>query len=190
MNEEPQPEKHMVPAVVYPNFKMSEDGNPIVSLEKWEYELAFKVGAARTTANWGVPDQTCYQNKAINEPERFAGPSAAIAELAVAKYTNNYWHAHFWHSTDREKYRQMPDVGVDIEVRRVRCGGTIPVRRKDKGMRVWAAEPLGDERTRVEILGFVYADDYMAQMLGDEEKVYICNLIRPWADKGDAGITQ
>lgn len=130
---------------------------PIVKIEKWEYERAFAVGIARFTARWGSPDASHYQDKSRQEDNRTANVASALCELAVAKATNRYWHGHVWHHTEHHLYRHLPDVGTNIEVRRLRTRSSVPIRRyqNGKGLVVFAARVLGDEMQEVDVLGYV-----------------------------------
>jgi hypothetical protein len=156
--------------------------NPIIELHPWEYERAFAVGIGRFTANWGVDDASYYDRSRMQE-DRLAQPAAAICELAVAKYTGKYWHGGVWCRGDHSKYKHLADVGDDIEVRRVRTGNAVKVRKKDAGKIVWGARVVDDEYRTVEILGYIAADDVIASLAGtyqDEKYVEIDLLARPW----------
>lgn len=155
--------------------------NPIVCLQPWEYERGFAVGIARYTANWSVADAKHYDRSRMEE-DRKASSAAAICELAVAKYTNSYWHGHIWHRSDHRRYSRLPDVGAVIEVRRVRTKDAVAVRRTDAGREVWAARINDPEYRSVEILGFVMADEAIANFREGEDWGYfpISRLTRPW----------
>jgi hypothetical protein len=156
--------------------------NPIIHLTPWEYERCFAVGSGRFTANWDTPDAAHY-DRSLMEPDRNAQVAAAACELAVAKFTNQYWHASVWHRSDHGKYRGLADVGSDIEVRRVRTGNAVKVRKKDAGKVVWAARVADDEYRSVEILGFISADEVIKSLAGTYESdkyVEIECLERPW----------
>jgi hypothetical protein len=130
----------------------------IVKIEKWEYERANAVGIARCTARWGSKDAPHYADKARQEDNRTAEVAAALCELAVAKLTNRYWHGHVWHHTEHQKYRDLPDVGYNIEVRRLRTRDTVAIRRhqNDKSnLIVFAARVIGAEMDSVEVYGYI-----------------------------------
>jgi hypothetical protein len=117
------------------------------------------------------------------QEDRLAQPAAAICELAVAKYTGKYWHGGVWCRGDHSKYKNLADVGDDIEVRRVRTGNAVKVRKKDAGKIVWGARVADDEYRTVEILGYIPADEVIASLAGtyqDEKYVEIDLLTRPW----------
>jgi hypothetical protein len=158
----------------------SMEGNPIVRLERWEYEHAAHVGFSRFTANWNKQDAVYYQDKNVMEEERVASPVIAMCELAVAKYLGKYWHGSYWHACEHDKFRDLPDVGDDVEVRRVKSG-MATVRRGDRGRTVWVARAHDAECRTVEILGFVEADAVIRDMVGDSTPVFLIDLVRPWA---------
>ena len=128
----------------------------IINLEPWEYQHACTVGIGRFTSNWGLQDAEHYKPE-VMEDNRTAQVAAAICELAVAKATNRYWSGHVWHKSDHAKYRNMPDVGNNIEVRRVRNGNSIAVRKHQLGMGLilFAAQPVAPEFTQVNVWGWL-----------------------------------
>lgn len=138
-----------------------------IDLEPWEYEHACNVGIRRFTANWTKQDAPHYKKERM-EDNRTAVTAAAICELAVAKHTNRYWHAHIWHRTEHEKYRHLPDVGRNIEVRRIRTRKQAAVRRHQlgQGLVIWAAETIAPEFRQVTLYGWLKYDD--AWELGQE----------------------
>jgi len=144
---------------------MDEEKNLIgpgvtIYLTPWEYDHACQVGTQRIVANWRRVNASHY-DKSRMEDERTAQVAAAISELAVAKHTNRYWHASVWHPVDHRFYGDLPDVGTNIEVRRVRSGTNVAVRRRQVGKELvlWAANPLGPEFRRIELLGWILYDE-------------------------------
>jgi hypothetical protein len=130
----------------------------LVSLEAWEYERACQVGIQRYTARWTSRDASHYQDKARQEDNRTALVAAAICELAVAKLTNRYWHGHVWHASEHHKYKDLPDVGTNIEVRRLRTRECVAIRKKQndrKDLVVFAARAVMPELRQVEVLGYI-----------------------------------
>lgn len=135
---------------------------PIVKIEKWEYERAHAVGIARAVARWGSQDASHYHDKSLQEDNRTAQVAAALCELAVAKLTNRYWHGHVWHHTEHHKYKALPDVGKNVEVRRLRTGNSVPIRRRqnsEDGLVVFGARVLGEEMDSVEVYGWIRQKD-------------------------------
>ena len=142
--------------------------NPItITLETWEYEHANNVGIRRFTANWCKGDAPHYKREYM-EDDRTAQVAAAVCELAVAKHTNRYWHAHIWHATDHNKFRDLPDVGRNIEVRRIRTRKEAAVRKHQlgQGLVIWVAEAIAPELREVTLHGWLKYDDAWA--LGTE----------------------
>jgi hypothetical protein len=158
--------------------------NPIIDLRSWEYERGFAVGIARFTANWGNQDARHYDRSRMEE-DRSAQAAAALCEIAVARYTNSYWHGHVWHRTDHWKNRNAADVGDRIEVRRVRTKNAVAVRRSDSGKEVWAAKIVEPEYRQIEILGFIDAEDALSRFVlngSTWDYVPLAALSRPWAE--------
>jgi len=133
----------------------------VIDLETWEYERASDVGIRRYTANWGKVDAPWYQDPERLEDDRTASVAAAVAELAVAKYLNRYWHGHVWHATEHQRYDMYPDIGTNTEVRRIRISQGVPIRKKQNlipNLVVWAAFPVPREFRQVEIRGWVHQE--------------------------------
>jgi hypothetical protein len=134
----------------------------IITLEYWEYEIASLVAARRVTANWGKHDAAWYDAKRM-EDNRTALLAGTVAEMAVAKALNRYWSPSAWNPGDHDKYRYShADVGVNIEVRRVRKrDGRAAVRKHQVGKKLvlFVAYPEPPEFTTVEILGWLPYDD-------------------------------
>lgn len=131
----------------------------IITLEPWEYEWASHVGTRRYIENWNKKDAPHYDRSRM-EDDRTAAVAACIAELSVAKHTNRYWSGHVWNASQHDKYRHQPDVGANIEVRRLRTRDTAAVRRKDlgKGLVLFVARPIMPEMRTCEILGWIEYD--------------------------------
>lgn len=132
----------------------------LITLEAWEYEHANTVGIRRFTANWTKQDAAHYDRERM-EDDRSAQVAAAVCELAVAKHTNRYWHGHVWHHTEHNRYRHLPDVGENIEVRRVRTGSRVALRESQvgKGLFIYAAKAIPAEYRQVELLGWLPYDE-------------------------------
>lgn len=155
----------------------------IIALTEWEYRRGWEVGIARYTANWGRSNAAHYEDGLL-EPDRVANPAAALCEIAVAKYLGRFWHGHVWHKSDHAANRSLPDVGDNIEVRRVRSGCGPCVRTSDRGRIVWGAREADDEFRTIELLGWVLADDAFTSVLwrrAGEYGHFPSNLLKkPW----------
>jgi len=132
----------------------------VVELEPWEYEWASHVGARRYIENWGKADAPYYDKKRM-EDDRTAQVAACVGELAVAKATNQYWSGHVWHKSVHKEYRHLPDVGDNVEVRRVRTSTSAAVRQRQlgKGLVLFVVKPVAPEFRSVEILGWIDHDE-------------------------------
>ena len=134
----------------------------LIELEPWEYEHACDVGIRRYTANWNKQDAPHYANKKLQEDNRTALVASAICELAVAKHTNRYWSGHVWHATEHQKYRHIPDVGTNIEVRRLRTREEAAVRKHQNNIHklvLWVAKPVMPELRQVHLYGWIRQTD-------------------------------
>lgn len=138
---------------------MSEVSGPLVALEPWEYQWASHVGIARYTQNWPKQDAAWYE-KSRMEDDRTAQVAGAVAELAVAKFTNRYWSGTMWTTDSHGANRDRPDVGRNIEVKRVRTRDAA-VRRHQvgKGLVLWVARPIPPEFRQVEMWGWLPVDE-------------------------------
>lgn len=132
----------------------------VVELERWEYERAHDVGIRRYTANWERRDAPWYDKDRM-EDDRTAQAAAAICELAVAKHLNVYWPGHVWAAADHGRFRHLPDLFPNIEVRRVRSKpGKAAVRAHQvgKGLMLWVGRVEVPEMRRVLLLGHLDYD--------------------------------
>ena len=131
----------------------------LIELEPWEYEHALSIGARRYAANWGKRDAAHYDKKRM-EDDRTEQAAACVGELAVAKATNQYWSGHVWHKSDHATYKHLPDVGTNIEVRRVRTSTSAAVRKRQLGNKLvlFVVKPVAPEFRTVEILGWINHD--------------------------------
>ena len=144
----------------------------IITFEPWEYELGFQVGIRRYTANWDKRDAPHY-DRALMEEDRKASVSSALCELAVAKFLNQYWHASIWCASEHRKHRAMPDVGQNVEVRRLRTAPGVAVRRGDAGRVVWATRMDDPEFRSVILLGSIDADHALESGIKVAGKDYV-----------------
>jgi hypothetical protein len=133
-----------------------------LTLFPWEFDHACRVGVGRVVQRWTSPDAEHY-DPARMEDNTYASIAGAICELAVARWTNTYWPAHVWTPSQHERFRDLPDVGHNIEVKRVRT--SLPaVRESQVGRRLvfWAARTSPDLH-HVTLLGFADHDDAWEQ---------------------------
>jgi len=129
----------------------------IVELEKWEYEHAVYIAGRRLAENKGRKDAAHYNND-LKQNEILANVATCCCEIAVAKLLNEYWHAHVWDVRDHNMYKDLPDVGKDVEVRRVRkIDNPVTIRKNDvlKNRIIVAAYAEEPEFWIVDVLGMI-----------------------------------
>ena len=140
-----------------------------IELDPWEYQWANHVGIARFTANWNKGNAAHYRTE-LMEDDRTAQVAAAVTELAVAKHTNRYWSGSYWCVSDHGKYRHLPDVGKNIEVRRVRTrDATVRKKQVGLGLVLFVGKPIPKEFRQVEIWGWLPYDEAWEYGLPDND---------------------
>jgi len=134
----------------------------LVTLQPWEFDHAVSVASRRHTARWSSPHSSAYKAERL-ENDLVAEMASCVAELAVAKAANRYWHAHVWHPKDHSKYKGLPDVGTNIEVRRVRDNThqNVAIRESQLGLGlvVFAAHTIMPDMRTVDVWGWVNQDE-------------------------------
>ena len=132
----------------------------MIKLEAWEYEWATHVGCRRFIENWEKQDASHYKREYM-EDDRTAQVAAAVGELAVAKVTNQFWSGHVWPQGKHKEYKDLPDVGTNIEVRRIRTSPDAAVRKRQlgKGLILFVAQPEPPELRSIDILGWIDHDE-------------------------------
>jgi hypothetical protein len=141
----------------------------IVRLDPWEYEWAYRVGIGRCAANWESHDAKHYSRDRMEEDRR-ASPASALCELAVAKLLNQYWSGSVWYRGHAANKRR-PDVGKNIEVRRVRSRPGPTIRRTDLGRLVYGCRITHPEWREVEVLGYYAVPGSIEELEADERLV-------------------
>lgn len=133
----------------------------IVDLYPWEIELAYQVGIRRDNVNATKPDAAHYDRSRMEDNLR-ASVAAAACELAVARATCCYWTMSIWDTSQHYKYKALPDVLPNIEVKRVRePENPMVVRRREvgTGMVIVSAYAVPSFFRSVEIKGWLPADE-------------------------------
>ena len=133
-----------------------------VHLRPWEIANVGAVGAQRTAANAGRDNAPHYRDDSKRQDERTASFAAAAAECATARLLNQYWTAGgAWPADRHREFASLPDVGRNIEVRRIREKGTetFAVRKRDLDRTVVACFVDPPELTTVWILGWIRGKD-------------------------------
>lgn len=133
-----------------------------VTLERYEVNFANEVAKVRTAEN----SQNHIYERDDLEPQPIAELNACCGEMAVAKSLNKYWSASGWRKDEHYQYREtVPDVGLNIEVRRVkRPDGRLSFRAHDVShnrllflVYVHKADPSWIAATYVDIIGYIHA---------------------------------
>lgn len=131
-----------------------------VFLEDYEIENAVRVGTARYNLRKDSQDRSYYDNNR-KQNDLLAMINSAVGECAVAKATNEYWHAGVWCNSKHLLFKDRPDVGLNIEVRRIREPyNPIPVRKSDvtRGRVVYGVYVKDFEYEEVTIVGYVESE--------------------------------
>ena len=81
--------------------------------------------------------------------------------MPVAKATNRYRSGHVWPPVEHRRRRDTPDVGHNIEVRRVRTSKSAAVRRHQvgKGLVLVVAYATPPEMRVVDVMGWIHMDE-------------------------------
>jgi hypothetical protein len=92
-----------------------------IELNDSDLVLARLVADKRNEMNTGRGDAPAYaRNSDRMEDNTVAMYASTRCELATAKAFNRYWHASWWPATHHHLHKHEPDVGVNIEVKRIR----------------------------------------------------------------------
>ena len=135
---------------------------PLVTLQDWEVDWATHVGEQRRLANRNTANAAHYDPNRM-QSEEIASRDTCLAELAVAKFLNQYWSGSYWPRSEHEKYRHLPDVGKDIEVRRIRKRtNPLVVRERDVRADHRIVIAYVTKRLQVEVIGGARASEAWA----------------------------
>lgn len=92
-----------------------------IELNDSDLVLARLVADKRNEMNTGRGDAPAYaRNSERMEDNTVAMYASTRCELATAKAFNRYWHASWWPAEQHHLHKHEPDVGVNIEVKRIR----------------------------------------------------------------------
>ena len=134
----------------------------LIKLSDDDLAQAKAVGDGRNAANAGSKDKPYYDRSRM-EPDDIASFAAAAAECAVARALNKKWHAKVWPAHEHWLHKNEPDVGENIEVRRLRFPHRpLAVRQKDLGQNKFLvlAYPIPETGYRfVDVIGWIDADE-------------------------------
>lgn len=131
-----------------------------VFLEDYEIENAVRVGTGRYNMRKDSRDRDYYDNDR-KQNDLLANINSAVAELAVAKHLNQYWHGGVWTPEKHTLYASNADVGNNVEVRRIReRHNPIAIRKTDvtRERIIYGVYVKDFEYEEVEIMGYIDAD--------------------------------
>lgn len=117
------------------------EGPPVrVVLTEDNHMAAVACGRGRWEANAGVPNAAWYDEERM-EPEPAGNIKGALCEAAVGQYLGLTAHLAVWPHSQHVQHQHEPDVGDNIEVRRVRTqpGPTLREHQVGHGLILWAA---------------------------------------------------
>lgn len=141
------------------------DGAVRVVLTGDNATLAMTCGALRRHGNLYKGNSNSYPKSAKLQPEAFASPAGCAAEIGVAQHLGQCWNARAWPAQRHNALKTMPDVGHNIEVKRIRDDKQyVEVKRKETSAEtnqkriLWVVRTIGDEHIEVDLLGWIDCD--------------------------------
>lgn len=133
----------------------------LIQLTEAEVIEARLVGDGRNLANRNSKDKHYYHRDKMEE-DSVASFAAAAAECAVAKVFKAKWHAKVWDAGEHHLHSDEPDVGENIEVKRIRNPEAgLVVREKDRALNryvVLAYVIPESGYSQVDVIGWIRAD--------------------------------
>ncbi len=121
------------------------------------------VADKRNEMNLGRGDAPAYaRNSERMEDNSVAMYASTRCELAVAKATNRFWHASWWPAEQHHLHKHEPDVGQNIEVKRVRSLHNPLLVKEDYvalDRVIFMAYAHTDPENHVEVIGYIKAVD-------------------------------
>lgn len=130
-----------------------------VVLTDWEMDRVHHVGKKRMELNSGNRNAAHYSDVSRQQDRRIAEPAAAACECAAARSINRYWHGSYWSEGDHQQFKNTPDVGENVEVRRIRYPNArgFAVGEKDRDQIVMACYVEDEQDLRVvRVLGWIH----------------------------------
>lgn len=109
--------------------------------------------------NSGNRNAAHYADVSRQQDRQIAEPAAAACECAAARAMNRYWHASYWSEGSHQQFKDTPDVGENVEVRRVRYPNArgFAVGEKDRHQIVVACFVESEENLAVvRVLGWMH----------------------------------
>jgi hypothetical protein len=120
------------------------------------------VADKRNEMNQGRGDAPAYAlNSERMEDNSVAMYASTRCELAVAKVTNRFWHASWWPAEHHHIHKHEPDVGHNIEVKRIRSPHNPLLVKEDYvslDRVIFLAYAHTDVEHHVDVIGYIKAD--------------------------------
>lgn len=120
------------------------------------------VADKRNEMNQGRGDAPAYaRNSERMEDNSVAMYASTRCEMAVAKATNRFWHASWWPAETHHTHRYEPDVGMNIEVKRIRQPHNPLLVKEDYvalDRVIFLAYAHTDDEHNVDVIGYIKAD--------------------------------
>jgi hypothetical protein len=137
-------------------------------LTPWQLRWAKDAGFKRTEANDGkMKDRPDYQDHSVLQDDLTANIAACKCELAISLYLNQSWNGAYWLPSEHKIASKAPDVGRNVEVRRVReLGNPLPVKVTEQNsdiFQVWDDKQREDHLVIVGWAPGLYAWKYGEQ---------------------------
>jgi hypothetical protein len=189
------------------NLRELQDNGIIVTLYRWEEDLARQIGKARDEQNQGKQNRTSYDASKLMADNALADIHSVCAEIGTCRALGAYCINAVWDKKDHHKFSEIPDglwrAGAgqemtELEIKWRRTAKSMPVDRKDaerNRLVLWSevrlsgcsCEQCNDvadrQETKVRILGGGYAAelwDLGTSYNGDINRVAVpADLLKP-----------
>ena len=143
----------------------------IVELTKEEVHYCTTVAIHRWLMKFDSVDRPNYAEGKANgvlEHEVLANIRANVSEWAVAKHYNLSWNFPVYPNEYHGMRKNLPDVGVDGEVRTIRTKNAIPFWSKDSGKYIYGTKVVNNDKfNKVEVFNKFLANDFMKKEYED-----------------------
>lgn len=144
----------------------------IIKLTSKEVRMCTLPAIERWMEKKGSIDKPNYAKGKANgvlEHELLANVRANICEWAVAKYYNLPWNYPLYPNDIHKDRKDLPDVGINGEVRSIRTQTSIPFWSKDINKHIYGAKVLDTEYfSEVEVYGSINPKEFMKDQYRDE----------------------
>jgi len=152
-----------------------------ITLKPWQLRWAQDAGKKRTELNEGkVTDRPDYADHSVLQDDLTANTAACICELAVSLCLNQSWNGAYWLPSEHREASKAPDVGHNVEVRRVRhLGRPMPVKKSEQDCDIFQVWSNPNDLSQVKIIGWapgVYAWQHGEQLWQEKRALSVDRL--------------